>query len=198
MEQILQQVRDRIKDVPVFPMSNESLLGIEQISNLFEIWKTYCLLGSSGVWKSTLINNLLWKSVMKTATISESVDRWKHITTHRELFVLESWGIIVDNPGMREIGIVDNAEWLETTFDDIVEISKNCKFRGCTHSGEAWCAIERAFENNQIDEDSYNNFQKLQKEKAHYNMTTVEKKRKGKNLSKEISRMKNRNKGNKD
>lgn len=197
LETILDQVYGRIKNVPVFPMSNESLMGIEEVSKLFEGWKSYCLLGSSGVWKSTLINNLIWESVMKTAAISESVDRWKHVTTHRELFVLKSWGIIIDNPGMRELGVVDNIGWLETTFDDIIEISENCKFKNCTHTGEEWCAIKIAFENDEIDIDSYNNFQKLQKEKVHYNTSAMEKKRKDKHLSKEISRMKKRNTWNK-
>ena len=127
---------------------------------------------------------------MKTAAISERADRWKHITTHRELFILEQGGIIIDNPGMREIGITDDTLWLETTFDDIMQLAKQCKFKDCTHTWEVWCAIDQALENDEIDEDSYHNFQKLQKEEAHYNTSNIEKKRKGKHLSKAISTMK--------
>ena len=94
--------------------------------------KTYCVIGSSGVGKSTLINNLLKKNILKTGPISQSTNKGKHITNHRELFVLENGGIIIDNPGMREVGIADTSGGLETTFDRIIRLSLNCKFKDCT------------------------------------------------------------------
>jgi ribosome biogenesis GTPase len=106
--------------------------GYEKIISIIEKGKTYCMLGSSGVGKSTLLNNLSGKSIMHTDSISQSTNKGRHVTTHRELIILENGGILVDNPGMREVGIVDSASGLEITFDLIMKYSKNCKFKDCT------------------------------------------------------------------
>ena len=133
---------------------------------------------------------------MNTATISESIDRGKHITTHRELIVLEN-GILIDNPGMREIGITNNSEGLEITFEDISILSENCKYKDCSHTNEKGCAIITALENGELDEDSYDNYQKMERERAFFESTITDKKQQGKNLSKLIrqnKKMRNKNK----
>ena len=134
------------------------------------------MLGSSGVGKSTLLNLLIGKELMNTGAISKGVDRGKHVTTHRELIVLERGGILIDNPGMREIGITKVSAGLEMTFDDIIELAQNCKFKNCRHTSEKGCAILNALENGDIDSDSYANFQKMEKERIFLNL--VLKKRK--------------------
>ena len=129
------------------------------------------MLGSSGVGKSTLLNNLSGRTIMRTDAISKSTNKGRHITSHRELIVLENGGILVDNPGMREVGIADSANGLEITFDMIVSLSQNCKFKDCTHTNEIGCSVLEAVEKGEIDKASYENYLKMEKEKAHFEST---------------------------
>ena len=175
--EITQSIKHRVKDVPVIAISNETRGGFDLLEKVIEKGKTYCMLGSSGVGKSTLLNNLSGKAVMKTDTISQSTNKGRHVTTHRELIVLENGGILIDNPGMREVGITDSANGLETTFDSIVNFSQNCKFKDCTHTSEVGCAVLEAVEKGEIDKSSYENYLKMGKEKAYFE-STIEQRRK--------------------
>ncbi|MDH5381196.1 MAG: ribosome small subunit-dependent GTPase A [Cyclobacteriaceae bacterium] len=187
---VVNAVEKRIKNVPVIAISNESPDGIERLKEIIEKTKTYCLLGSSGVGKSTLLNNLLGKHLMKTAAISESSKRGKHVTSHRELHVLESGGIIIDNPGMREVGMTDSTGGLEITFDTITELAKNCKFKDCTHTTEIACAVIAAVESGEIDKSSYENYLKMEREKEHFMSTVAEKRQKDRDFGKMIKNYK--------
>jgi len=186
LESILNQISHRIKDVAIIEISNQTGIGYDKLETLIKAGKTYCLLGSSGVGKSTLINGLSGNLQMKTGEISSSVNKGKHITSHRELIILSSGGILIDNPGMREVGISDTASGLEITFEDIIEISQNCRFKNCTHIHEKGCAILEAVENEEIDEDSYDNFQKMAREKMYFESSLKEKRKKDKDLGKMI------------
>ena len=186
LESMLQNISDRIKSLIIIPISNTTSKGLEVLKSHIHEGKTYCLLGSSGVGKSTLINSISGKSLMKTGAISESIDRGKHVTTHRELIVLESGGIIIDNPGMREVGITDAADGLELTFEEIFELSENCRFSDCTHVHEKGCAILDALENNNLNADSYDNYLRLEREKTFFASSLQDKKRNAKNLGKLI------------
>ncbi len=177
-------VRERVKQVPVITISNESQIGIETLKDRMEKGRTYCLLGSSGVGKSTLVNNLSGKEMMKTNTISTSSNKGRHITSHRELIVLENGGILIDNPGMREVGIADSTDGLEITFNTIIELSGNCKFKDCTHTTEIDCAVLAAVERGEIDQSSYENYLKMEREKEHYESTVAEKRKKDKSFGK--------------
>lgn len=181
---LLKQIKLRVKDVPVFAISNETQDGYKEIIKIIEKGKTYCMLGSSGVGKSTLLNNLSGRNIMKTDEISQSSNRGRHVSSHRELIVLENGGILIDNPGMREIGIVDTTTGLETTFDKILALSKNCKFKDCTHTNETGCSVLKAVEEGEIDENFYNNYLKLEKEKAHFESTVIESRKKDKQFGK--------------
>lgn len=172
---LLASVNDRIKNVPVIAVSNESQLGYDNVTSILEKGKTYCMLGSSGVGKSTLLNNLSGKNVMQTGEISQSINRGKHVTSHRELTVLENGGILIDNPGMREVGIADSANGLEITFDKIIAFAQNCKFQDCTHTTETGCSVLEAVGNGEIDSASYENYLKMEREKAHFESTAKEK-----------------------
>ncbi|MDD4283686.1 MAG: ribosome small subunit-dependent GTPase A [Fermentimonas sp.] len=188
--EIKDSIKQRIKDIAVFAISNETHDGYEALKKYIEKGKTYCMLGSSGVGKSTLLNNLSGKTLMRTDTISQSTNKGRHITSHRELIVLESGGILVDNPGMREVGITDTSRGLETTFDRIIRLSLNCKFNDCTHINEVGCAVIEAVENGEIDKKSYENYLKMEREKAHFESTIEEKRKKDKEFGKVIKNYK--------
>lgn len=188
--ELLEIIKARIKNVPIIAISNESKDGYTKIKKIIKKGKTYCMLGSSGVGKSTLLNNLSGKSVMRTDNISQSTNKGRHVTSHRELIILEKGGILVDNPGMREVGIADSTSGLETTFDLIIRYSQNCKFKDCTHTNEKGCSVIEAVEKGEIDEASYENFMKMEKEKAHFDLSVVERRKKDKNFGKMINNYK--------
>lgn len=195
--EITDSIKQRIKDVAVFAISNETQDGYEALKMNIEKGKTYCMLGSSGVGKSTLLNNLSGKTLMRTDSISVSTNKGRHITSHRELIVLESGGILVDNPGMREVGIADTSSGLETTFDRIIRLSQNCKFKDCTHTKEVGCSVIEAVENGEIDKKSYENYLKMERENAHFESTIEEKRKKDKEFGKVIKNYKKEMKKNK-
>jgi len=182
--EITDNIKQRIKNIPVIAISNISQNGYDALNKIIEKGKTYCMLGSSGVGKSTLLNNLSGKTIMKTDKISDSTNKGRHITSHRELIVLENGGILIDNPGMREVGITDKTSGLETTFDEIINFSENCRFKDCTHTNETGCAVIEAVKNGEIDKKSYENFLKMEREKAHFESTTAERRKKDKVLGK--------------
>jgi ribosome biogenesis GTPase / thiamine phosphate phosphatase len=184
LSEILELIRVRIKDVPVIAISNESQDGYGTLITIIEKGKTYCLLGSSGVGKSTLLNNLSGKAIMQTDTISQSTHKGRHITSHRELIVLENGGILIDNPGMREVGIADATGGLEITFDLIAGLSKNCRFKDCTHTNETGCSVLEAIENGEIDRASYENYLRMEREKAYFESTVAERRKKEKRFGK--------------
>ena len=184
LDEIVKTIKARIKEISIFAISNETKNGYEAISGFIEKGKTYCMLGSSGVGKSTLTNNLSGKTLMKTDAISLNTNKGRHITSHRELIILENGGILIDNPGMREVGIADSASGLEITFDMILRLSEHCRFTDCTHTNELGCAVLKAVENGEIDEDSYENYLKMEKEKAHFESTVAEKRSRDKQFGK--------------
>ncbi|MBN2519602.1 MAG: ribosome small subunit-dependent GTPase A [Bacteroidales bacterium] len=190
LKNIHDTINKRVKHVPIIAFSNETHTGFSEIISIIESGKTYCLLGSSGVGKSTLLNNLLGKTLMNTDSISLSTKKGKHVTSHRELIILENGGILIDNPGMREIGIADANTGLEMTFNSIIELSQKCKFRNCKHIQESGCAVIQAVKNGKIDKASYENYLKMEKEKAHFELTLVEKRKKDKEFGKLIKKYK--------
>jgi ribosome biogenesis GTPase len=181
---IIERIKARISNVPVLSISNETRDGYEAVNAMIEKGKTYCMLGSSGVGKSSLVNNLSGKTLMRTDAISQSTHKGRHITTTRELVVLENGGILIDNPGMREVGIADAGNGLEITFDLIFQLSKDCKFKDCTHTSEVGCAVLEAVERGEIDPASYENYRKMEREKAHFELTIAEKRKRDKGFGK--------------
>ena len=190
LENILDKVAERINQIPVFAISNKTHDGYDKLVASIIKGKTYCLLGSSGVGKSTLLNNLSGKILMKTGAVSLSTKKGQHITSHRELFVLDNGGIFIDTPGMREIGVTESANALETTFNAIVNLADNCKFSDCTHIHESGCAVLSAVAAGDIEQAAYDNYLKMLKEKVHFEASLVEKRRKDKVLGKMIRNVK--------
>jgi ribosome biogenesis GTPase len=174
----------------VFPVDNLLKTGIDALSKQIVHGKSYCLMGSSGVGKSTLINSLMDEERMDTGNISSSVNKGRHTTTHRELIVLPSGGIIIDNPGMREVGITESGLGLELTFDKIHELAQKCKYADCTHIHEKKCAVLEGLENREIDERTYENYLKMLKEKNHFDTSLMDKKRYEKKFGKLMKEVK--------
>jgi ribosome biogenesis GTPase len=184
--ELVESVHQRIKNIPVFAISNETQTGIQSLQKLIEKGKTYCMLGSSGVGKSTLMNNLSGRNIMQTDAISQSTKKGRHITSHRELIVLDKGGILIDNPGMREVGIVDTGQGLESAFDTLIRFSQNCKFTDCTHTSETGCSVLEAVKNGELDRSTYENYLKIEREKEHFEMTVSEKRKKDKAFGKMV------------
>lgn len=188
--EIIDSLNQRIKNIPVIAISNKTQDGYEALKKLIEKGKTYCMLGSSGVGKSTLLNNLSGRTIMRTDAISKSTNKGRHVTSHRELIVLDNGGILVDNPGMREVGIADTAHGLETTFDNIYSFSQNCKFKDCTHTNEIGCSVLEAVEKGEIDKSSYDSYLKMEREKAHFESSVAERRKKDKDFGKMLKNYK--------
>ncbi len=188
--EIYDKINRRIKNVPVFAISNETRDGYAALESKIEKGKTFCMLGSSGVGKSTLFNNLSGRTIMKTNEISQSTNKGKHVSSHRELLVLENGGILIDNPGMREVGIVDGSDGLETTFDEIYKLGQNCKFKDCSHTNETGCLVLEALEKGAIDSHLYENYLKMEKEKMHFETSIADKRKKDKAFGKMMKNVK--------
>jgi ribosome biogenesis GTPase / thiamine phosphate phosphatase len=150
--------------VPIIEISALKNQGIENLSTYVKDGQTVALVGSSGVGKSTLINQLIGQDVQDVGGIREDDSRGRHTTTHRELFVIPTGGIIIDTPGMREIQLTESEEGLSTTFNDIEELAEQCYFRDCTHENEPKCAVNKAIEEGTLAIDRIQSYRKLQKE----------------------------------
>ena len=184
VSELLESIKERIKQVPVIPISNETEDGYDEIRRIIEKGKTYCMLGSSGVGKSTLLNNLSGKTLMRTDKISQSTNKGRHVTSHRELIILENGGILIDNPGMREVGITDASSGIEATFHMITRLSLYCRYKDCTHIHETGCAVLEAVDKGEIDPASFENYRKMEREKVHFESTVVERREKEKDFGK--------------
>jgi ribosome biogenesis GTPase / thiamine phosphate phosphatase len=184
IEQKKNGIRKILPDITIASFSNNNASDIEHVKTFFTPFKTYCLLGSSGVGKTTLLNNLIHQELYKTQPIREKDGRGKHTTTRRELIVLENGAIIIDNPGMRELGVISNESGLGDTFNEIDELSDQCKYKDCTHTVEAGCAVLDALHRKEISEERYNNYIKIYKESLYNEMSYVDKRQKDKKFGK--------------
>jgi ribosome biogenesis GTPase / thiamine phosphate phosphatase len=138
--------------------------GLEALSGYLEPGRTVAVLGSSGVGKSTLINALAGAEIMATQAIREDDGRGRHTTTHRELLQLPNGALILDTPGMRELGLWDADAGLAATFEDVEALASQCRFRDCAHRAEPGCAIRAALEAGELDPERWASYGKLKRE----------------------------------
>lgn len=167
------QIESAGLEVPVLTLSNVSGEGRVELERLLEPGRTYCFVGSSGVGKSTLVNALLGREILATRGVS-GTGEGRHTTVRRELFVLASGAMVIDNHGMRELGVLGDGDGLDASHADIAERAGHCRFRDCTHTGEPGCAVREALESGAIDAGHYENFLKLRKESAFARLSHVE------------------------
>jgi len=171
----LAEIKHRLNMVEVLGTSTSADEGLDSLKSFIVKDKTYCFLGSSGVGKSTIINKLIGDEIVKTGAIGKGTGRGKHTTTHREMFFLPNGGVLIDNPGMREVGLADFESGVAQVFDDFETLSAGCKFADCSHTNEPGCAVLEALHAGRLDPNQYDNYLRLKKETEFFEMTEQEK-----------------------
>ncbi|MFA5729931.1 MAG: ribosome small subunit-dependent GTPase A [Candidatus Paceibacterota bacterium] len=186
LNQKISQIKNRFDNIDIISTSTISEQGLNELMYYIEKGKTYCFLGSSGIGKSSLINKLIGEDKIKTNELSASTHKGKHTTTNREMYFLENGGIVIDNPGTREVGVAGANAGIDDVFDEIVVLAKDCKYADCTHTQESGCAVLEAVRTKKLDEEKYLNYIKLKKESEYYEMTDFEKRGKDRRFGKFI------------
>jgi len=174
------------RDCPVYFCSTYNQSGIAELKNtVLERKKTYVLIGSSGVGKSSLLNSFMDNFNRETGFISDSTGKGRHITTSRDLFQLPNGSLVIDTPGMREFGIAfEEGRQPGGLFPVVEKLAANCKFYDCQHLEEAGCAVIEAYHSGTLESKVYESYLKLMKEQKHYEIRMEDKKRLGKQFGK--------------
>jgi ribosome biogenesis GTPase len=152
------------KGIHIITMSALKMRQVKVLEQYIKEGKTAALLGSSGVGKSTIINQLLGYEKQKVKEISSSVGKGQHTTSQRELIILPNGGLIIDNPGMREVQLWSDEENLSDVFTDIETIARDCRFRNCQHKTEPGCAVKLSLEKGEINQNRVDNYLKMKLE----------------------------------
>jgi ribosome biogenesis GTPase len=186
LEGRMSEIRDARINARVIALSNKTDKGLDTIRQALQKAKTYCLLGSSGVGKTTLLNHLLGREAFETNPVREHDGRGRHTTARRQLTVLDNGALLVDTPGMRELGLIGADASIADSFSDIHELSKHCRFNDCTHSVEVGCAILGAVQSGSLGEARYQSYMKLIKESDFHEMSYVERRKKDRQFGRMI------------
>jgi len=161
----------------VIALSNITGVGFAEFQQTLSPGRTHCLLGSSGVGKTTIINRLIGRETFNTKAVS-GTGEGTHATSRRQLIVLSQGAMLIDTPGMRELGIVGAGNGVNRGFEEFVALSANCRYMNCSHEHEPGCAVRAAVENGELSEDRYSSYIKLKKESEFYEMSYLEKRKK--------------------
>jgi len=145
-------------DVPVHAVSSHTGFGMGALEEYARPGKTIVFLGMSGVGKSSLLNSLMRQEVMAVKEIREDDSRGRHTTTHRQLFMLPSGAMVIDTPGMRELGLYDAEEAISAGYGDIEELIVNCRFSDCRHQTEPGCAVLAAISDGTLEEGQWERY----------------------------------------
>lgn len=184
VQERMAELHERFEGLDVVAASTVSADGLAALAGSVQSGFTYCFLGSSGVGKSSIINGLLNDATIKTQTIGAKTYRGRHTTTGRALYLTAGGGIIIDNPGSREVGVTDAESGIKEVFDDVEALVTACRFTDCAHITEPGCAVLQALADGRIDAAHYDNYLKLKKEAAHFAAAAEEKRQKDKQFGK--------------
>jgi ribosome biogenesis GTPase len=187
LETRISEIRKAHIDARIIAFSNTTDIGLQTVRQALEKGKTYCLLGSSGVGKTTLLNHLLGREEFETNPVREKDGRGRHTTTRSQLTLLDNGALLIDTPGMRELGMIDVGASIDESFSDIHELAVTCRFKDCTHTVETGCAILKAVENAELEEERYRSYLKLMKESEFHQMSYVEKRKKDKQFGRMVN-----------
>lgn len=160
----VRQVGEDALGVAVLPVSSVTGEGLDAVRALLPPGRTGAMVGPSGVGKSSLLNALAGGAVAGTGGIRESDGRGRHTTTARALHLLPGGGLLVDTPGMRELGLYDDSEGVDTAYADVAQLAADCRFRDCGHRTEPGCAVAAAIDDGRLDPARYTAWRKLQAE----------------------------------
>jgi ribosome biogenesis GTPase len=177
LEQKLAAIRSSAVTARVLALSNITGIGFDEFQQVLVSGRTYCLLGSSGVGKTTLINRLIGKDAFETKAVS-GTGEGIHTTARRQLILLNQASMLIDTPGMRELGLLGVSDGVNQGFEDIVGLSANCRYANCSHTQEPDCAVVAAVSNGELSKDRYSSYMKLRKESEYHEMSYVDKRKK--------------------
>ncbi len=190
LQRLISVVRAAHIDCPIHPISNKTGAGLEELQGMLQAGKTYCLLGSSGVGKTTTLNQLLGQAVFDTQAVRDYDGKGKHTTTRRQLIFLEQGAMLIDTPGMRELGTIGMSSGIDQSFIDIAELTTGCRFADCTHTTEVGCALLAALRDGQLSKDRYESYLKLAGESETHEMSRIERRKKDKDFGKFVKEVK--------
>lgn len=182
-----------VTQAKVLGLSNITGIGFDEFQRALSPGRTYCLLGSSGVGKTTLINRLLGHDAFSTKPVS-GTGEGTHTTSRRQLNLLREGAMLIDTPGMRELGLVGASDGVNIGFEDLVALSDNCLYANCSHVREPGCAVRTAVENGELSEDHYASYIKLKKESEYNEMSYLDKRKKDRAFGRFIKTAKKRKK----
>lgn len=185
-EEKLARIADRVLGLVVLPFSNRTGEGLDRIEAQLQAGRTYCLMGSSGVGKSTLLNRLLHSERLETQAVRAKDSKGRHTTTHRQLFRLPSGALVIDSPGMRELGNLFVETGMSETFADIARLARQCRFSDCSHRNEKGCAVRAAIAEGRLSEERYRNYETMNRETAFHEMSYREKRHKDRQFGKMV------------
>jgi ribosome biogenesis GTPase / thiamine phosphate phosphatase len=179
LEQKLAAIASSAITARVLALSNITGIGLDEFQRVLVSGRTYCLLGSSGVGKTTLLNRLIGQDAFDTKAVS-GTGEGMHTTSRRQLIFLNQGSMLIDTPGMRELGLLGVSEAVNQGFEDIVQLSLNCRYPNCSHTQEPGCSVRGAVTSGALTEDRYSSYIKLKNESEYHELSYIDKRKKDK------------------